>query len=625
MAKNRVLPFPTPKVTGDSWQIGYVRYPGWVEEGDERYRPSLALAVSGKTGLIGSSDLVAPQDLGIELMRAAMDSLAEVSGARPAIVEVNDFELAADLRILLENEGIVVECRDDLPLLNEPLREMSRELTEKEPYQAANEIPGVEIGQLRAFAEAADIFRRAAPWTQLDSSDIIEVAAPRPAPTVRFACVLGAEGEYGLGFAGERFVLELGDDDEERGFDRLADNTLWSVTFHEPWEVPIAEHDAWLDHGLATDPEGRIPSAVQFGPKRRVRRASPRMLAFFEGVFRALAETTEDELDRGEWSKVVETSGGTLELSLSLPDVLTPPAPSDDAIPLISPLRSAQAMDAVHDLLAGQDFESEDEMKAFLDSELVGRELPPPRVEGPQAEAVELALQAMETPGRRGVALARRALALDPDSPHAHLAVAEKARDPESAVERFRGAMAVAERALDPEIFREGVGKFWAITETRPYMEARLGLADNLWFTGHRQEAVEHYSELLRLNPHDNQGVRSRVVPAMLLMGEDEAAREVLESYEDDAFASTLFNHALVAFRRHGDGEEARARLEDALEANDYVADLLLDRDEPELELTGAYTLGSPEEAAYYLLEAHEAWEKTPGALEWLEEVDQGL
>jgi hypothetical protein len=34
---------------------------------------------------------------------------------------------------------------------------------------------------------------------------------------------------------------------------RLADSAVWSVTLHEPWEVPIAEHDAWLDHGLATD------------------------------------------------------------------------------------------------------------------------------------------------------------------------------------------------------------------------------------------------------------------------------------------------------------------------------------------------------------------------------------
>ena len=64
---------------------------------------------------------------------------------------------------------------------------------------------------------------------------------------------------------------------------------------------------------------------MQYGPKRRVRRASPKMLAFFEGLFRALAETTEEQLDPGAWETVVETSQGRLALSLSLPVLLGEP------------------------------------------------------------------------------------------------------------------------------------------------------------------------------------------------------------------------------------------------------------------------------------------------------------
>jgi len=495
---------------------------------------------------------------------------------------------------------------------------MSRQLNVEEPFDAANKVPGVTIEHLRAFAEAADVFYQAKPWRQLASSDIIEVAAPRPAANVRFASIMNAYGQCGLGLAGERAMLETSESDGERVVARLADEAVWSVTLHEPWEVPIAEHDAWLNHGLATDIEGRIPAAVQYGPKRRIRRASPKMLAFFEGLFRALAETTEDELDSGEWRQVVETSEGQLELALSLPDVLAPPPPADGEIPLINPLRQALAMDGIRDLLAQQDFESQEEMQAFLDSEVVGRLPPDPKVEGPKDEARNLALDAMDTPGRRGIALARQALRMDPDSPIAHLALALRARDPETAVERYREAVAAAERALGPEIFQEEVGSFWLIGETRPYMEALKGLADALWAIGQRREAVEHFTELVRLNPHDNQGIRDRLAPALMLLDDDEAAEKLLKKYADDISATVLFNRVLVTFRRKGDGKAAKKRLAEALECNRHVPDLLLDRIEMPDELPAGYRLGSVEEAIYYFLESDEAWQQTPGALDWL-------
>lgn len=277
-----------------------MRFPGWVDDDDTPHRPWLALAVSAETGQIGGSDMVARADLAVEQVQTAMDRLAETTGKRPAKIEVDDPEFAEALAALIEGEDIVVACRNDLPLMAEPMEAMLRELTTEEPLDAANKVPGVTIEHLRAFAEAAEIFHRAAPWRQLHSSDIIEVAAPRPAPNVRYACILHAHGECGLGLTGERSILETSEGDGEKALARLANESLWSVTFREPWEVPVAEHDAWLEHGLATDPEGRIPAAVQYGPKRRVRRASPKILAFFEGLFRALTETTEDELDAGE-------------------------------------------------------------------------------------------------------------------------------------------------------------------------------------------------------------------------------------------------------------------------------------------------------------------------------------
>jgi tetratricopeptide (TPR) repeat protein len=199
------------------------------------------------------------------------------------------------------------------------------------------------------------------------------------------------------------------------------------------------------------------------------------------------------------------------------------------------------------------------------------------------------------------------------------LALALRAPDPETAVGRYREAVAAAERTLGPEIFQEQVGSFWLISETRPYMEALKGLGDALWAIGQRREAVEHFTELVRLNPHDNQGIRDRLAPALMLLGDDEAAEKLLKKYADDISATVLFNRVLVTFRRKGDGKVAKKRLAEALECNRHVPDLLLGRLELPDELPAGYQLGSVEEAIYYFLESDEAWQQTPGALAWLE------
>jgi tetratricopeptide (TPR) repeat protein len=92
---------------------------------------------------------------------------------------------------------------------------------------------------------------------------------------------------------------------------------------------------------------------------------------------------------------------------------------------------------------------------------------------------------------------------------------------------------------LGRETFEEEAGHFWGILETRPYMRARQGLAVCLWELGEREEAIEHYREILDLNPGDNQGIRHELAGRLLdeEMDEemDEELGELLERYEEDA------------------------------------------------------------------------------------------
>jgi hypothetical protein len=53
-----------------------------------------------------------------------------------------------------------------------------------------------------------------------------------------------------------------------------------------------------------------------------MRRLNAAELAAAEALLRALARTTEDELDAGSWRQAIETFAGTVMLELSLPLLL---------------------------------------------------------------------------------------------------------------------------------------------------------------------------------------------------------------------------------------------------------------------------------------------------------------
>jgi hypothetical protein len=91
-----------------TWQVAYVRSPGWVEEDGELLpsvaRPRRQRRDRSHRGI--RSDEV--RKAGIELALAALDSLRESSGTRPALIEVADLELAEELPRLLQEPGCTV-------------------------------------------------------------------------------------------------------------------------------------------------------------------------------------------------------------------------------------------------------------------------------------------------------------------------------------------------------------------------------------------------------------------------------------------------------------------------------------------------------------------------------------
>jgi len=273
-------------------------------------------------------------------------------------------------------------------------------------------------------------------------------------------------------------------------------------------------------------------------------------------------------------------------------------------------------------ILESKKFGSIEEVNAFL-RELMsesGGSIPSGEPTTALERAQELMFQAWEAEGRLRVKLAKQALEISPDCVDAYVLLAEEtARTPQEELDLYSKGLAAGERALGKEYFDEDAGHFWGLLETRPYMRARLGLAEALWALWRRREAVDHLWEMLRLNPGDNQGVRYILLSYLLKMGDEPEVSRLLERYTDDIGAEWLYGGALNAFRREGDSKTARKLLSKAIKANPHAPDYLLGRKKPPKRLPDFLGIGDEREAAWTAMELAEGWLVTPNALDWLD------
>lgn len=243
---------------------------------------------------------------------------------------------------------------------------------------------------------------------------------------------------------------------------------------------------------------------------------------------------------------------------------------------------------------------------------------------GGKARAVDEAQDIMydawdASTSQQRIALARKALEISPDCADAYVLLAqETAKSLDEEIDLYRQGMEAGERALGKKMFKEGVGHFWGILETRPYMRARAGLSECLWDTDRHEEAMEHYKDMLRLNPGDNQGIRYILMPRLIELGRDEDAEKLFAEYRDDGSAFWAYSRVLLDFRKQGDSPKAGKSLKEALKGNKHAPVYLIGRRKMPRSLPDHYGFGDENEAIVYVDENMAAWKATPRALEWL-------
>jgi tetratricopeptide (TPR) repeat protein len=605
----------------DTWEGAIVSLPLWVdgEPGADPYRPRAAICVSTRVQLGHFSmpeDQSAVDETTLATVLVEMARSAKLAGYRPRRLRVRDEQLAAALARPLEGLDTIVELASELPDLDDFLDAMAADLGGDIP--PALDAPGVTPDRLRAFAGAAKQFYDAAPWRHLDDGDLIRAEKPSAAEGLRLFSVMGAAGqEFGLGFfsSEERYDAMMAGTPPDVLFSRGPE---WAVFFSPAWETPAGDVLAWERHALPLASGSAYPMAMRGIPGRKLQRPDAGQLAYFEGLLRALAATTEDEMDAGRWSHIVDTAESRTEFVITLPDLLEPRRPPSDVGPF-GRLTMERLSTQVSRLLGNAEFESSDALNAALEEQLAGRSIDemPSGATTPLEQAQDLIFEAYEARGRRQLQLIRRALALSPDCADAYTLLAERAPLPVERRAFYEQAVAAGERALGPEAFGDPERSLWGDVTTRPYMRARAALAECLRDEGDLAAAIGHHRALLTLNPGDNQGIRYRLLVTLLEANLSDDAAVLVDEHGDEPTAVWQYASVLLAFRA-GDRRLARTRLQAAIRSNRHLAKYLAGQRELPDDLPAAYTIGGPDEGAIFASHLIDAWSLTPGAVDWL-------
>ena len=233
------------------------------------------------------------------------------------------------------------------------------------------------------------------------------------------------------------------------------------------------------------------------------------------------------------------------------------------------------------------------------------------------AAAQEFMFDARETDNLDAVMkLIRKAIKKSPLCADAYSFYYEISEEPpESKIQNLETALYAASIALG-EAFQEFAGHFWGFVETRPYMRAKVALADALWKSGNFYPAMAHCREMLKLNPNDNQGIRHLLTGYYLELEMVDELTLLLGDYSEDVRAYLQYTRALLAYRQSSPDAEEIAKA--AIDSNGYIPGLLSKcRLQPKSN-SGYITLGELDEAIDYVNHNIKPWLRTPTAIEWI-------
>lgn len=236
--------------------------------------------------------------------------------------------------------------------------------------------------------------------------------------------------------------------------------------------------------------------------------------------------------------------------------------------------------------------------------------------------AQQLIYQAWENPDpMERISLAKQALKLSADCADAYGILAEEsAQTWREALGYYEQASTAAERVLGEAVFKDDVGHFWGLIETRPFMRAQLGMADCLVEAGQIAEATAVLQRMLVLNPSDNQGARYLLMSCLFELDEPDERQALLERFNEST-SFWLYSRALDSYLALGATEEGERHAKRARRSNPFIADTLLGLRPLMPGPPQHYGDGDLSDAVYYIELCLHYWLRAPGAIEWFRQL----
>ena len=234
-----------------------------------------------------------------------------------------------------------------------------------------------------------------------------------------------------------------------------------------------------------------------------------------------------------------------------------------------------------------------------------------------KAAAQELVYNAYEAPLKEGRALAKKALKLDPENADAYNYLADTEETIEAAYSNYLKALEAGKKSIGEKGFEELKGHFWGFHETRPFMRAKAGLADCLYEFGKHEEAIQHYQEMLALNPNDNQGIRYQLAVCLVEQNRKEYL-QLYERFEGDISALWKYTYALYLFKKEGPSSKANKALLEAYQANSLVPSFFMGEKKLPGYMPAYIGIGDENEAIACVYDSGRMWEQAEGAFMWL-------
>ena len=159
----------------------------------------------------------------------------------------------------------------------------------------------------------------------------------------------------------------------------------------------------------------------------------------------------------------------------------------------------------------------------------------------------------------------------------------------------------------------------WAFLDNRPFLRAYKAFGLALMDQDKPENALTIFTNILSLNPNDNQGVRSLAINCNFILERPWEVLGISQQYPEDIMSEMIYGRVLALYQL-GLKAEAKTELSEAIEYLPLVAKELIKKHHtrPKELYSDRITAGGPDEAYYYWIEQGQYWKNTPGAIDFV-------